>query len=122
MWTGTYIVDGQKHGRLGHDCNFALNMTVPLLIESVFTVPECVLNLDPSLEEPLFLPKEESAYLQEIRTTPRSLEVMCRDTLRRYHTEQMIHRLVDNASMPQIIKDFILLKPLLQLVPNHRVV
>ena len=120
MWTGTYIADGRKHGLFGQEANFALNMTVPLLIECGFIVPESVYDIDVSQKDTI--PEEEYEYVQSIRDKPRSLEVMCRDSIRRYFRERQIHRFVDCANIPQMIMDFILLKPLLMSVPKDIVV
>ena len=115
-WTGTYIVDGRNHGMFGHDDNLALNMTVPLLIESGFPVPDSL--LDTVITHKDTIPPEVYEYIQATRGHPKPLEVVARDCLRRYYRGRQIHRFVDCANLPQILKDFILLKPLLKSVPE----
>ena len=61
-WIGTYIVDGRHHGMFGHDADLALNMTVPLLIESGFIAPDGVLEHVVSQEDNI--PPEMHEYIQ----------------------------------------------------------
>ena len=116
-WTGTYIVDGRHHGMFGHDADLALNMTVPLLLESGFIAPGGVLEHVVSQEDTI--PPEMHEFLQATRGQPKSLERIVRDFLRSYYKGRQLHRIVDNLNLPQKLRDFILLKPLLKSVPKR---
>ena len=115
-WVGTYIVDGRPHGLFGHDVQLALNMTVPLLIESGFPVPDSL--LDTIVAKKDAIPTEEYEYILATRGHIRSLDVVVRDFMRSHYKGRQIHTFVDTAYLPQILKDFILLKPLLRMIPE----
>ena len=111
----TYIIDGKQHGACGHD-DFALNMTVPLLMECGFPASDNALKMVESRKS--YLPLEEYNYIQHYVCNARSLKVLSRDTLRRHFVGQMIHKFVNNFAMPVSIKDYILLKPQLRCLPE----
>ena len=57
------------------------------------------------------------AYLQRCLSEPRSLMLRCRDVLRTHFPRRQIHRYVSVMNIPNQIKDFVLLKPILQRLP-----
>ena len=114
-----YILDCKDYGMCGHDDFFALNMTVPFLIECGFPVTELLSEVMKQSEKSL--PTEWYVYVQHAFNTPRTLKVSCRDTLRRQFVGRGIHRFIDakGADILSYIKDFILLKPLLRCIPKE---
>ena len=113
-----YLMDGKLHGKSGHDdADFALNFMVPFLIEAGFPVSESERKTVESAMDTLHPAEQE--YLQLWFTNPRPLKLRCRDVLRGHFTGREIHRHVKMANIPQTIKDFILLKPLLKCVSNE---
>ena len=113
----TYIVDGRNHGLFGHDTDLALNMTVPLLIESGFPVPDDPVPDPFPLKD--ILPPEEYEYILAAREQPKSLECIVRDCLRSFFKGRQLHRVMDSANLPEKLKDIILLKPLLKSIPKR---
>ena len=57
------------------------------------------------------------AYLQGCLSEPRSLMLRCRDVLRNHFPRRQIHRYVFIIDIPNRIRDFLLLKPILQRLP-----
>ena len=110
----TFQMDGQRHSLFGHDDadSFVLKFLGPLLLEAGFilssTVPEMLENRN--------LHPEENAYIKRCMTIPRSLKTKCRDSLRKHYKGRQIHTFVKISNIPQAIKDFILLRPLLKTV------
>ena len=114
---GSFVPDGQRHGRFGYDYQdgFPLNCFVPLLIESGFPVSRQVIN---SMSFKIkTLPLAERDYILKHLSTPRSLKLCCRDTLRKAYKGRQIHRFVTMTEMPKSLKDYVLLKPLLKCIP-----
>ena len=113
-----FILDCEDHGMLGHDDLLALNMTVPLLIESGFPVTKKLSDLIKSEKK---LAIELYTYVQHAITTPKTFKASCRDALRRHFVGRGIHRFIDanGADIPSYVKDFILLKPLLRCIPKQ---
>ena len=107
-FTGSYIMDSKEHTMFGRQeaVHYALNFIGPVLIESGFPFTRATLqaalsrHLDPA----------EFVYVRNCLNTPRSLQLSCRDTLRRHFKRQQIHDLVKALDIPAVIKDFILLK------------
>lgn len=113
-----YIMDGKDHGVQGHDENhFALNYMVPFLIECGFPISEDFIYELENTE--CYLDPVEQAYISQYLERPRSLLLKCRDTLRSYYKGRQIHKFVEIAKIPQVLKDFILLKPLLKCVSKE---
>ena len=91
--------------------DFALNFFVPLLIESGFPVSrDFIFKI-----KPLPLPLRD--YILKHLSTPRSLKLCCRDTLRKAYKGRQINSFVTMTEMPKSLKDYILLKPLLKCIP-----
>ena len=111
-----YVLDGRIHGICGHDV-LALNMTTPFLLECGFIAPRSLTKMcrDRTLHPAL------NGYVQHTLQTPKSLQVSCRDALRRQFVGPKIHRLMAACrdEIPSDIKDFILLKPLLRCIPKR---
>ena len=57
------------------------------------------------------------AYLVRCLSEPRPLMLRCRDVLRTHFPRRQIHRYVSVMDIPNRIKDFLLLKPILQRLP-----
>ena len=57
------------------------------------------------------------AYLQRCLSEPRPLMLRCRDVLRTHFQRRQIHRYVYVMDIPNRIRDFLLLKPILQRLP-----
>ena len=121
--TGTYIIDMKEHGALehgafGHDeLDFALNFAGPFLLECGF--PATTVQLAKALDMDLHPAEHEyiKAYIRS-RQEPRSLDIMCRETLRKNFRGLKLHGFLEYSKCPQKIKDFILLNVLLQ--PSQR--
>ena len=77
-----------------------------LLIECGFPVTRDVLYK--SLLKPLH--DVEKEYIRRYLKMPRSLELLCRDTLRKRFPGRELNHFIDSRVMPNVIKDFILLK------------
>ena len=109
--TGKFVVDAQLHSLFGHgdSHSYALNFTGPLLIESGFPVTRgsIMRALNESLH-PAYL-----AYLRKFLDEPRSLQLNCRDVLRKHFRGRSLHTFIEAAHIPNRIKDFILMKSLL---------
>ena len=114
---GSFVPDGQRYGRFGYNYHgdFALNFFVPLLIESGFPVSREFMNNLFFKIKPLPLPLRD--YILNHLSTPRSLKLCCRDTLRKAYKGRQIHSFVTMTEMPKSLKDYILLKPLLKCIP-----
>ena len=114
---GSFVPDGQRYGRFGYNYHgdFALNFFVPLLVESGFPVSKEFMNNLIFKIKPLPLPLQD--YILKHLSTPRSLKLCCRDTLRKAYKGRQIHSFVTMTEMPKALKDYILLKPLLKSIP-----
>ena len=114
---GSFVTDGQRYGRFGYNYHgdFALNFFVPLLIESGFPVSKEFMNNLIFKIKPLPLPLRD--YILKHLSTPRSLKLCCRDTLRKAYKGRQIHSFVTMTEMPKSLKDYILLKALLKCIP-----
>lgn len=110
---GEYIADVQEHGLFGYDDEdtFALNFLGPFLMECGFPANRTDLQklLFRYNEPPFNLHPAEVAYIQRYIETPRSLVVICRDSLRKHFGGRKIHKFVEHIGCPQKIKDIILI-------------
>ena len=61
-----------------------------------------------------------SEYLEQCLRTPRALKLRCRDVLRSHYPRRQIHKYVSCEEIPEKIKDFLLLKPILQTLSVDR--
>lgn len=115
-----YIMDAKEHGWFGHDReeDFPLNFLAPLLVACGFPISDNVSALLESKKRDLH--PQEYAYLHThcCLQMPKLLTLSCRDTLRNHFKGRRIHEFVQAANAPKAIKDFILLKPLLKIVPE----
>ena len=111
--TGEYQMDVQLHCIFGYDDSdsFVLNFLAPLLLESGFILTQEVCC---ELFEHKILHPKEMEYIKEYMSFPRSLKVCCRESLRRHFKGRQIHKFVDQSDIPQSVKDYILLRPLLR--------
>lgn len=111
-YTGEYIMDCKEHAIFGSvgKAGYALNFLGPVLLESGF--PCSTQDLQMALQS---RPQsnDELAYIQSYLNTPRSLAVCCRTVLRRHFKRRQIHSYVETAEIPELLKDFILLRPIL---------
>lgn len=108
---GEYIMDGKEHSLFGHDGkkSYPLNFIGPFLIESGFPYTRDTLLF--ALEKQLH--PAEHKYMQDCIERPRALKLSCRDVLRKQYPGRRIHEFVQTANIPKLIKDFVLLRPLL---------
>ena len=108
---GEYIMDGKEHSLFRHEGkkSYPLNFIGPLLIEGGFPYKRDVLRF--ALDKQLH--PAEDAYMRDCLENPRALKLSCRDVLRKQHRGRQIHEFVQNANIPKLIKDYVLLKPLL---------
>lgn len=109
---GIYHTDAVEHSLFGYDSpeNYALNFTVPLLLESGSPCPDDLLEDATKLS----LHPSVIGYIRRYVTTPRSLQLCCRDSLRKRFQRRQIHAFLEVSKCPSKIKDFILLKSLLR--------
>ena len=127
---GKYFIDATLH-------ESALDFAVPLLIEAGFhytcadidkalrlsnileKVRERLQRSVTETERPHPLEKNcVLAYLERCMSEPRTLKLRCRDVLRTYFPGRQIHRFVSSEDIPKTIKDYLLLKPILQTLPD----
>ena len=108
---GVYNMDAKEHSLFGHDGTgaYAFNFIGPLLIECGFPVSQytIVRSLQYNLHE------TEQRYLTQHLNCPKSLQLFCRDSLRKYFKRRQIHCFVNRLNCPNKIKDFIVLKSIL---------
>ena len=122
-----YILDGQEH----EDDN-AMNYALPLVIECGYEFqPKMLENLLHDFARPLTrhtcipsgwndgLDPMERMYLKTCLERPRSLQLCCRDTLRRHFKTNRIHEYMSVLDYPKKLKDFVLLKTLLPTLKNN---
>ena len=108
-----YIMDAKEHFLFSEE-NFALNFILPLFIECGFPISRN--SIDRILQNKEVMQKihtTEAEYLIQSLECPRSLQLCCRDSLRRHFKNRQIHRFVSISKVPNKIKDFILLKSVL---------
>ena len=109
--SGAYILDVEEHSVFSTEDGYALNFITPLLIECGFIYSRSILltALGKRLES------EEQDYFRYYLDNPRSLQMSCRDALRKHFKNRGIHRFVSRlaAKIPKNIQDFILMKGIL---------
>ena len=130
---GTYVMDAALHDNV-----FA--SIIPLLIDAGFNYSSSslgnVLKLleyssatgdssgvihvrrvhrAPCPHEKSMIHTHVKAYLQRCSMEPRPLMLRCRDVLRNHFPRRQIHQYVYSVDMPDQIRDFLLLKPILRL-------
>ena len=107
---GEYNMDAKEHSLLdiSHTVDQSLMFLGPLLIECGFPVTRGVLIK--ALGKPLH--KVEKTYIRKCLDIPRSLKLMCRDRIRKHLQRGQLNRFVDSVDLPNLLKDFILLKDL----------
>ena len=113
------VIDSKKHAVFKHDDSqeFALNFTAPLLIEcgcpySIDTYNEYIGRYGENALQPA-----ENEYICQMKDLQKTLAIMCRDVLRQHFKGPQIHDFVKKCRLPQRIRDFILLKNVLKLIP-----
>ena len=111
-FAGNYHMDAREHGLFednGPD-GFVYNFMGPFLIECGFLFTSSLLRqcLDKQLHS------TELDYLQQCLVSPRRLTLSCRDSLRKHFKGHKIHKYLDITECPQSVKDFILIKRLLE--------
>ena len=103
-------MDAKEHSFLYDDPqNLCFNFSVPLLIESGFSVQQG--NIEEVLQKPIH--PSVKAYLQNCLDVPKALKQLCRNTLRKYFKGREIHKYVRLSNIPESVRDFILLKTIL---------
>ena len=111
---GGFVMDAKKHSYFGHDGdeNLALNFFAPLLLECGFSMNQA--NLEFFLHKKSNLHPAELLYIHDWLKTPRSLTVLCRNTIRGYFLGRRLHSFVHNLEVCQKVKEFLLLKTVLK--------
>ena len=108
-----YTMDAQEHFLFSEE-NFALNFILPLFIECGFPLRRNLIDTILHNEEVSDkLHPTETEYLINSLEQPRSLQLCCRDLLRRHFKNRQIHQFVSISNVPNKIKDFLLLKTVL---------
>ena len=91
-----YIMDANYHFLFNEE-NFALNFILPLFIECGFQLEknfiDSILHNENIAEK--FHPAE-TEYLMKFLEHPRSLQLCCRDSLRRHFKNRQIHKIYVN--------------------------
>ena len=107
---GKYKANAEKHSLLGVSSTVddALLYLGPLLIECGFPVTRDVLHH--ALEKTLH--SAEHVYIRSYldNLLPRSLKLLCRDTIRKHFQRHQLNSYVDSKELPSTIKDYVLLK------------
>ena len=111
-------MDAKEHGRFGHDGDaFALNYFGHLLFDCGFRFHRHLCDL---------LTKNARGVPQKVveriipnrLDVPRSLQLLCRDSLRQHYKGRQIHAFAERRTIPPRIRDFILLKPSLKTIQH----
>ena len=112
-------MDAKLHGSFGHDAeNSCFNFLVPFLMECGFQVStEDRAALDPLTDGSLH--PDELGYINQYLASPQSLKQECRNALRRHYTGSQIHQFMELVTMPQQIKDYILLRPMMKVLSSN---
>ena len=113
---GTYLADVREHGRFGYQGdNFALNFSGPFFLECGFPVKRFVLEeylnketLHPAIHDYI------KRYIDKNFDNPKPLMIQCREFLRRHFKGNALLSFLENSGSPQSVKDFVLMKYLLQ--------
>ena len=115
---GEYTMDATEHFLFSGE-NFAMNFIIPLLIECGFPLRRNLIDIilhDEEVNKKLH--PAETEYLIQSLECPRSLQLCCRDSLRRHFKNRQIHRYVSISNVPSKIKDFLLLTTVLPTLKN----
>ena len=111
-FAGNYHMDAREHGLFEDNDpdGFVYNFMGPFLIECGFPFTSSLLRqcLDKQLHS------TELDYIQQCLVSPRRLTLSCRDSLRKHFKGHKIHKYLDITECPQSVKDFILIKRLLE--------
>ena len=114
--TGTYQTDCKEHGRFGHKGdNFVLNFSAPFFTECGFPVTRE--KLEENLRKAVVHPSIHNyikQYIEKNFDNPRTLMIQCRDLMRKHFKGKALHRYLENSDAPKSVKDFVLMKHLLQ--------
>ena len=110
-FAGEYIPDSRENTLFGTSNSryFHLNFVAPMLIECGFPVTKDA--LEDALTKSLH--PAEHDYIRTCLSTPKSLTSACRQILRRHYKRRQIHHFIENSDIPNMIKDYILLKDIL---------
>lgn len=112
---GCYEMDASEHSVFPDGDSYALNFIAPMLIECGFPYSRDDLTnaLDKQLES------SELNYFRHYLDNPRSLQLSCRDTLRKHFKNRAIHSYLYSckSAIPQKICDFILIQDIIK--ANH---
>ena len=126
MESGTYIMDAKLH-------ESALYFAVPLLIEAGFDytradIEDAIVPSDKpdealpggiGSEGPFPLERNHVLeYLKQCLNGPRPLMCLCRTVLRKQFPRRQTHRYVSSVNIPNKVKDYLLLRPLLHRLPD----
>ena len=107
---GKYKANAEEHSLFGVSptVDDAFLCLGPLLIECGFPVTRDVLHH--ALEKPLH--SAEHTYIRSCldNLLPRSLKLLCRDTIRKYFQRHQLNSYFDSKELPSTIKDYVLLK------------
>ena len=109
--SGAYLLDGQEHSVYASEDGYAMNFIAPLLIECGFLYSQSILMTALGKR----LDSRELDYFQHYLESPRSLQMSCRDPLRKHFKNRGIHKFVSclAAKIPDKIQEFILMKDVL---------
>ena len=114
MFPQRLITDAKEHSVFGQNdgSDYGLEFTAPLLLECGYSATRETLEaaLDKNLHP------DELKYIRAYIDTPRSLKLRCRDALKKHFKGMGLHHFVEMSAIPQNIKDFILLKTVLNYV------
>ena len=113
---GTYQADCKEHGRFGYKGdNFALNFSGPFFMECGFPVKQAELekNLQMEAKHPA-IHDYVKQFIEKNFDNPKSLMIQCREFLRKQFKGKALHILIGNSDCPQSVKDFVLMKNILQ--------
>ena len=133
--SGSYMMDAELH-------ESAFDFAVPLLMEAGFDYTRA--DIEDAIHFPI-VPTDDSGdekvetqrrgigaggpfplekipvleYLEKCLDGPRPLTCLCRTVLRKHFPRRQIHRYVFSVNILKEVKDFLLLRPLLQRLPDY---
>ena len=118
-----YCMDAKQHGLFGHDGdNLALNFFGHLLVGCGFKFHSETFEIPEEFFDKEIIMKSNPDVLRYIipnyREIPRSLQLLCRDSLRHHYKGRQIHAFAEGRNVPSRIRDFILLKPTLKTIQH----
>ena len=110
--SGIYNTGTCEHSLFGFNSpeNYAFNFAVPVLLESGSPCPEDILKDATKLT----LHPSVNSYIRIYVNTPRSLQICCRNTLRKRFRGHQIYTYLEIVPCPATIKEFIALKQILE--------